>query len=82
MCACVHSQTHPGMQAHKHPQLSTDGRPENNMCMLRSLTPTQDSSAGVPIFVFLSPGVDVAGSVEALGRKLGYTGDAGVWGQR
>ena len=39
---------------------------------------TQDSSAGVPIFVFLSPGVDVAGSVEALGRKLGYTGDAGA----
>jgi hypothetical protein len=37
----------------------------------------QDSSAGVPIFVFLSPGVDVAGSVEALGRKLGYTADAG-----
>ena len=39
----------------------------------------QDSSAGVPIFVFLSPGVDVAGSVEALGRKLGYTADAGAW---
>lgn len=38
-----------------------------------------DSSPGVPIFVFLSPGVDVAASVEALGRKLGYTADAGKY---
>jgi hypothetical protein len=37
----------------------------------------QDSAPGVPIFVFLSPGVDVAASVEALGKKLGFTGDAG-----
>eukprot|EP00891_Asterochloris_glomerata_P002883 jgi/Astpho2/2883/Aster-01037 len=36
-----------------------------------------DSSPGTPIFVFLSPGVDVAGSVEALGRKLGFTSDTG-----
>lgn len=50
-------------------------------CVLDALPPSpsaQDSSAGVPIFVFLSPGVDVAGSVEALGRKLGYTADAGA----
>lgn len=29
--------------------------------------------------MFLSPGVDVAGSVEALGRKLGYTLDNGKY---
>ena len=34
---------------------------------------------GVPILVFLSPGVDVAASVEALGRKLGFTADAGKY---
>lgn len=39
----------------------------------------QDSSPGTPIFVFLSPGVDVAGSVEALGRKLGFTLDNGKY---
>jgi dynein heavy chain len=38
-----------------------------------------DSSPGTPIFVFLSPGVDVAGSVEALGRKLGFTLDNGKY---
>jgi dynein heavy chain, axonemal len=38
-----------------------------------------DSSAAVPMFVFLSPGVDVAASVEALGRKLGYTADGGKY---
>jgi len=37
----------------------------------------QDSAAGVPVFVYLSPGVDVAASVEALGRKLGFTADGG-----
>ena len=37
----------------------------------------QDSSAGVPVFVYLSPGVDVAASVEALGRKRGFTADGG-----
>jgi dynein heavy chain, axonemal len=31
----------------------------------------------VPMFVFLSPGVDVAAAVEGLGRKLGYTADSG-----
>ena len=35
----------------------------------------QDSSPGTPVFVFLSPGVDVAASVEALGRKYGMTAD-------
>lgn len=39
----------------------------------------QDTSPAVPIFVFLSPGVDVAGSVEALGKKLGYTADTGKY---
>lgn len=37
----------------------------------------QDARPGTPIFVFLSPGVDVAGSVEALGRKLGFTAENG-----
>ena len=40
----------------------------------------KDAAPGVPIFVFLSPGVDVAGSVEAMGRKLGYTLDTGEQG--
>lgn len=39
----------------------------------------QDASPGTPIFVFLSPGLDVAASVEALGRKLGFTADAGKY---
>ena len=39
----------------------------------------QDSGPGTPIFVFLSPGVDVAGAVEAYGRKLGYTSDTGKY---
>ncbi|PNW78281.1 hypothetical protein CHLRE_09g403800v5 [Chlamydomonas reinhardtii] len=39
----------------------------------------QDASPGTPIFVFLSPGVDVAGSVEALGKKLGFTLDNGKY---
>ena len=33
----------------------------------------------MPMFVFLSPGVDVAAAVEGLGRKLGYTADAGKY---
>lgn len=37
----------------------------------------QDAQPGTPIFVFLSPGVDVAGSVEALGRKMGFTAENG-----
>lgn len=37
----------------------------------------QDARPGTPIFVFLSPGVDVAGSVEALGRRLGFTAENG-----
>ena len=39
----------------------------------------QDAGPGTPIFVFLSPGLDVAGTVEALGRKLGYTIDNGKY---
>jgi dynein heavy chain len=38
-----------------------------------------DSSAAVPIFIFLSPGVDVAASVEQLGRKLGMTAEQGKY---
>uniref|UniRef100_A0A061SKG9 Flagellar outer dynein arm heavy chain beta n=1 Tax=Tetraselmis sp. GSL018 TaxID=582737 RepID=A0A061SKG9_9CHLO len=37
----------------------------------------QDSSPFVPIFVFLSPGVDVAGAVEAMGAKMGFTAENG-----
>ena len=36
----------------------------------------EDSSPGVPIFVFLSPGVDVAAAVEAVGKPLGFTYEA------
>ena len=39
----------------------------------------QDSDRGTPVFVFLSPGVDVAAAVEALGRKSGYTTDNGKY---
>lgn len=39
----------------------------------------QDAAAHVPMFVFLSPGVDVAAAVEGLGRKLGYTADSGKY---
>lgn len=37
----------------------------------------QDAAPGIPILVFLSPGVDVAASVEAMGRTLGFTADTG-----
>ena len=36
-----------------------------------------DAKPGTPIFVFLSPGVDVAVSVEALGKNFGISRDAG-----
>ena len=39
----------------------------------------QDSSPGTPIFVFLTPGVDVAASVESLGKKRGFTADNGKY---
>ena len=39
----------------------------------------QDAAPGIPILAFLSPGVDVAASVEALGRKHGFTADAGKY---
>ena len=42
-------------------------------------TTLQDAGPDTPIFVFLSPGVDVAGSVEALGRKLGFTAENGKY---
>ncbi len=39
----------------------------------------QDASPGCPILVFLSPGVDVAVDVEALGYKMGFTHDNGKY---
>lgn len=37
----------------------------------------QDSGPGTPIMIFLSPGVDAASSVEAIGRKRGFTAESG-----
>lgn len=37
----------------------------------------QDAAPGIPILVFLSPGLDVAASVEAMGRAQGFTADTG-----
>ena len=37
----------------------------------------EDSAPGTPMFIFLSPGVDVAAAVESLGAKLGYTSENG-----
>ncbi|GBF97683.1 flagellar outer dynein arm heavy chain beta [Raphidocelis subcapitata] len=37
----------------------------------------QDAGPGTPILALLSPGVDVAASVEALGARLGYTAEGG-----
>lgn len=39
----------------------------------------EDAAPHIPIFVFLSPGVDVAASVEALGAKGGFTADSGKY---
>lgn len=39
----------------------------------------QDAGPGIPVFVFLSPGVDVAADVEALGRRLGFTAANGKY---
>lgn len=38
-----------------------------------------DARPGTPIFIFLSPGVDAAAAVEGLGRKLGFTAEAGKY---
>ncbi|KAL4450636.1 hypothetical protein ABPG77_000992 [Micractinium sp. CCAP 211/92] len=38
-----------------------------------------DAGPDTPILVFLSPGVDVAASVEALGQKLGFTPENGKY---
>ena len=38
-----------------------------------------DASAATPIFVFLSPGVDVAAAVEGLRRKRGMTAESGSY---
>jgi len=37
----------------------------------------EDASPSTPVFIFLSPGVDVAAAVEAMGRKLGFTAETG-----
>eukprot|EP00227_Mantoniella_beaufortii_P011774 CAMPEP_0197579874 /NCGR_PEP_ID=MMETSP1326-20131121/3768_1 /TAXON_ID=1155430 /ORGANISM="Genus nov. species nov., Strain RCC2288" /LENGTH=4505 /DNA_ID=CAMNT_0043143449 /DNA_START=243 /DNA_END=13760 /DNA_ORIENTATION=+ len=37
----------------------------------------KDSSPGTPIFIFLSPGVDVAAAVEGMGAKLGFSTETG-----
>ena len=42
------------------------------------MTALQDTSPGIPILVFLSPGVDLAANVEAMGKKLGFTTDTGI----
>ena len=47
------------------------------ICLMRKAL--QDAGPDTPIFIFLSPGLDVAGTVEALGRKLGYTIDNGKY---
>ncbi|CAG9462750.1 unnamed protein product [Pedinophyceae sp. YPF-701] len=39
----------------------------------------EDSAPHIPVFVFLSPGVDVAGAVEALGRTKGKTLEEGTY---
>ena len=39
----------------------------------------EDATNSVPIFVFLSPGVDVAAAVEAMGRKKGYSYETGKY---
>ncbi len=38
-----------------------------------------DATPATPVFVFLSPGVDVAAAVEALGRVHGMTADTGMY---
>ena len=38
-----------------------------------------DTAPGVPIFFFLSPGVDVAAYIEAMGEKMGMTAEAGKY---
>jgi len=37
----------------------------------------KDSRPGTPVFIFLSPGVDVAAAVEKLGSQLGFTSESG-----
>lgn len=39
----------------------------------------QDASSSTPIIVFLSPGVDVAASVEGMGRKMGFIAENGMF---
>lgn len=39
----------------------------------------EDAAPAVPIFIFLSPGVDVAAAVEAMGTKMGYSYETGKY---
>ena len=39
----------------------------------------EDATPSVPMFIFLSPGVDVAAAVEAMGRKKGFSFDTGKY---
>ena len=39
----------------------------------------QDAAPGIPVLIFLSPGVDVAADVEAVGRRLGFTAANGKY---
>lgn len=55
---------------------------EHHDCIKEShciYTYIQDASSSTPIIVFLSPGVDVAASVEGLGRKVGFTIENGMF---
>lgn len=49
------------------------------LCSVPSNALLQDAGPDTPILVFLSPGVDVAASVEALGQKLGFTPENGIY---
>lgn len=46
-------------------------------CHAEKLACLQDARPGTPMFVFLSPGVDVAAAVEAMGQRLGYSAEKG-----
>ena len=52
----------------------SSGRKRNNIqAAIHFGVCPQDSGPGIPIFIFLSPGVDVAADVEALGKRMGFT---------
>ena len=81
LCTCLHACKHASeWETRGQPPTSLSHPATLQFCfLLSSLPAVQDASPGTPIFVFLSPGVDVAGSVEALGRKLGFTQENGKY---